>query len=408
MEELEGVLRAETERTVGPAHRLLASAVARERPREHVVADDARPLRVSPPRELERVGHADAVVGLEERDIEVVADAVRGEQLLDHADERVLALCGHRLAERAIEVAEQSDVLRERDAVDRRLFVRPRGREMTEAHLRLRHPVECEVVVGKELERVAHLDERPLCAAGVQVEQPELHVRPRRSLALADRGGCRKRHCALRVAGVPDQLARIRDARIGRDVRLDRAHPVEGPECLPVPAELELGVADDAVDAGGRRRDLPRTQAECQCRAKAMPRQRQLPEPGGRDQVVRRESQDAVQDAVGLAVVRRVARLAHALQIREAERVERLRVPRVGAQLALQAGDLGLRVAGREALLQLRGDRRRQRTACVLDGAAAERAAECEDGGGQRRRRPCDQQTSSHQPVFCVSPCVSS
>ena len=136
-----------------------------------------------------------------------------------------------------------------------------------------------------------------------------------------------------------------------------------------------------------------------------MPRQRELSEPGGRDQVVRRESQDAMQDAVGLAVVRRVARLAHALQIREAERVERLRVPRVGAQLALQAGDLGLRVAGREALLQLRGDRCRQRTAVGAgDRALAEGPAECEDGGGQRRRRPCDEQASSHQPVFCVSP----
>ena len=355
------------------------------------------------------MGHADAVVGLEERDIEVVADAVRGEQLLDHADERVLALRGHRLAERAIEVAEQSDVLRERDAVDRRLFVRPRGREKTEAHLRLRHPVECEVVVGKELERVSHLDERPLCAAGVQVEQPELHVRPRGRLTLADCSGRCERHRALGVGGVADELSRVRDARVRGDIRLDRAHPVEGRECLAVPAELDLGVADDAVDAGGRRRDPLRAQAECQCRAKAMPRQRQLPEPGGRDQVVLRESQDAVQDAVGLAVVRRVARLAHALQIREAERVERFRVPRVGAQLALQAGDLGLRVAGGEALLQLGGDRRRQRAARVRDGALVEDPTECEDGGGRSRHRPCDEQTSSHQPVFAaVCPWVSS
>ena len=47
--------------------------------------------RVRDPRELERVRQADAVVDVEERDLEVGAHAVRAQQLLDRADQRVLA-----------------------------------------------------------------------------------------------------------------------------------------------------------------------------------------------------------------------------------------------------------------------------------------------------------------------------
>ena len=67
------------------------------------------------------------------------------------------------------------------------------------------------------------------------------------------------------------------------------------------------------------------------------------------------------------------------------------------AKLGLQPGDLRLCVAGGEALLQLGGDRRRQRVAGARrSGRRAEHSAEGEDGGGQCRRRPCDEQTPLH------------
>ena len=55
------------------------------------------------------------MVDLEERDLEVGADAVRAQQLLDRADQRVLPPRERRLAGDAVEVAERRDVLRQRD-----------------------------------------------------------------------------------------------------------------------------------------------------------------------------------------------------------------------------------------------------------------------------------------------------
>ena len=103
-----------------------------------------------------------------------------------------------------------------------------------------------------------------------------------------------------------------------------------------------------------------------------------------------------MQDAVRLGVVRRVAGLADALQVGEAERLERLYVARPQPQLALEAGDLRLGVPGREAALQLLGDAGRQPVGCRGGAPGPEGAAEGEDGGGQCRRRPCDQDPSLH------------
>ena len=48
--------------------------------------------------ERDGVRRVAAVVGVEQRDVEVVADAVRGEQPLDHADQRVLPRRGDAVA----------------------------------------------------------------------------------------------------------------------------------------------------------------------------------------------------------------------------------------------------------------------------------------------------------------------
>ena len=66
------------------------------------------------------------MVDLEERDLEVGADAVRPQQLLDRADQRVLPAREHGAAGDAVEVAERGDVLRQRDRVDGLLLERDR------------------------------------------------------------------------------------------------------------------------------------------------------------------------------------------------------------------------------------------------------------------------------------------
>ena len=68
----------------------------------------------------------DAVVDVEERGLEVGLDAVRDEQPLDHADQRVLPLRESPAAGDAVEVAEHDDVLRQRDQVDRAPLERDR------------------------------------------------------------------------------------------------------------------------------------------------------------------------------------------------------------------------------------------------------------------------------------------
>ena len=267
---------------------------------------------------------------------------------------------------------------------------------MPERSLGLRKAVEGEGIPREGRERDAHVARGGSRAPGRQLEQAELDARPGVCLVLTDRCRRRELHRARRAGCVAEQLARVRDARVRRDARLERCHPIERGERLRVVTELDLGVADDAVDARGRRRDRPRAEAERERPAKLVAGKRELPEARGRDQVARLHGERLVQDAVGLRVVRRVAGLADALQVRQTERLERLHVARAQPKLALEAGDLRLGVAGGEAALQLLGDAGRQPVGCRGGAPGPEGAAEGEDGGGQHRRRPCDQYASPH------------
>src|SRR5690349_25148091 len=75
MEELERVLRAEAERVPRPCESLAAASVPGERPGEDVVAVDRRALRARAPCQRDRVVKLDAVVDIEQRRLEVGADA---------------------------------------------------------------------------------------------------------------------------------------------------------------------------------------------------------------------------------------------------------------------------------------------------------------------------------------------
>ena len=114
--EVEGrVARAEPERALRAAERLLAAAVPGERPGEHVVALDRRPGGARPARQLERLAQPDPVVDPEERELEIRVDAVRGLEPLDRADQLdLLARAAAFAARRRSRSASVRDELRQR------------------------------------------------------------------------------------------------------------------------------------------------------------------------------------------------------------------------------------------------------------------------------------------------------
>ena len=116
------------------------------------------------------------------------------------------------VAARVVEVAEEADVLRQRDPIDRLLFVAKGGGHVAEGDLCLRHAVEPECVTGEELQRLPHLDRGELGPACREIEQPELDAGPGACFAFADRGADGELHCLHRGIGAPDQLPRVGDA----------------------------------------------------------------------------------------------------------------------------------------------------------------------------------------------------
>ena len=93
----------------------------------------------------------DQVVGVEEGEVEIVADAVGGEQLLDHADQRVLATGGLAVADRAVEITEQRHLRRQRHTVDGAPLEVDREAKAADRGKHLRHAVVGDVVRGIEL-----------------------------------------------------------------------------------------------------------------------------------------------------------------------------------------------------------------------------------------------------------------
>ena len=118
MEELRAVLRAEAQGELRVVQCLAAAAVPEERPREHVVTVDRRPLSLRTPGQRERVPQPDAVVDVEEGGLEIDADAVGDEEPPDPVLGRVLDARRARMAGRREQVAQQADELRQRDRVD--------------------------------------------------------------------------------------------------------------------------------------------------------------------------------------------------------------------------------------------------------------------------------------------------
>ena len=159
---------------------------------------------------------------------------------------------------------------------------------MAHARLRPRQCVKRVGVVRKSEQRLSVLSGGGFESPDREVDQPELHVRPGIGLPLAVAGGDRELHRADRPGNVTEQLPPVGDPGVRGKARLDARHRVEGPEGRGVTAELDEGVADDAVVACGRRRDRVGAASEHERLKEAMPGERERAEAAGRDQVARR------------------------------------------------------------------------------------------------------------------------
>ena len=104
--------------TTGVGQSLVAAPVADERPGQHVVGLDARSRLLSSAGTLERLAEPDAVVDVEEGELEIRLDAVGDEEAVDRAYEPVLLTGEPGSSGGPVEVSERADVLRQRRPLD--------------------------------------------------------------------------------------------------------------------------------------------------------------------------------------------------------------------------------------------------------------------------------------------------
>ena len=335
------------------------------------------------------------MVGVEERGLEIGADAVRREQPLDCADQAVLVACEPQAARGGVEVAEERDELRQRDRLRRRPLEPRRRAQPSARRFDLRERIEAVDIARECAQGGARLPRGRLPSPVAKLELRELHVRPRERLPLADRRVEREAHRVPRAGDVAAQLARVRDPCIRGETRLEPRHRVERGERLAVAAELDERVADHAVVAGGARRERTRPPPERERFAEPVSRERERGEPARRDEIVGSEAECPPQHALRLPVPRGIAGLAGPLLVRKAEQPEPVDVsrcrPQRGLELQDETGGIGGREVGGEGLA--RGGPGRGRR------APTEESAEQEDGGGDARRRPCNEEPPPHPPT---------
>jgi hypothetical protein len=203
------------------------------------------------------------------------------------------------------------------------------------------------------------------------VQFRQLDVRPGRGLAPASGRRGREAHRLDGPDAVADQLPRVRDARVGRQARLEGRQPVEDRKGLVVTAELEQRVTDQGERSCRARGKLLCAASKPEPAMEIVARERERREPLDGDPVLRVERECTPEDALRLRQVRRVRGLPCALLVRQSERCERRSVAPSDGRI---------------------GKRRR---------LAPEHAAEEEDGGGECRHRPCRQEAPLRHPQWC-------
>ena len=241
-------------------------------------------------------------------------------------DQRVLPIGLLGSSGRGVQVAERDHVLgcrvpRDdvRVSVDRLLEVPARPRHLREAGER-RDVVRVRVHAARVRARGGGE------VALVEVQLPQLIAGPR---GVRRRAGdvARGLHRLDRAGHVAHQLAGVRDAGVRSDTRPGVHHGLERGERVAVPAELDLRVADHAVDVAVVRVDGLRLLSPPQRAGEVVPGGGERGHAHhGREVVIPLQPERASEHALRLRVVAGVGRDARLLHVREAERCERLPV----------------------------------------------------------------------------------
>ena len=175
-------------------------------------------------------------------------------------------------------------------------------------------------VAGPHRECTAILVLRRLRRGPGPHQLPELGLRPGNRLWLAHGRVDRETHRLCRPADVPEELARIGDARVRGETRLERRHPVER-----LRKRRRIGRARPTRRRRRRSRVLWRATAQLPVVRGRAPlgsddaKAQASPGPPVATRSSRRIAQGQPQDPFGLRVVTRVAGLACALLVCEAE-----------------------------------------------------------------------------------------
>ncbi len=364
----ERVAGAEAKGLLAGRGRPVQIAATVERPGEDVPGDDAWPRGDLCPRLLNRSRQVfgAAVIGGVERQLEIGVDAVRGVQLLDGGDERVLRVRLVLSPSGAQHVAVPDDKLGQGDGPHRLRVELGGAVEVTRGGRHSRLSGQTGRVAGKGRQRRGVLG----CGAGnvaaVEAEIAKLDADPGDVLGVAGAGGGRLLHgdqCALPV---PHQLAQIGDARVRAEVGTEIDHRLDGLDRLVVAAELHLGVADHPVGRGVVGSEGAGLLAPIESRGELVASQGQRAEPDHRVDVVAVAGERLLEEGFGFRVVARIARFARLLQVRltEHRRGQSLCALIVAAQRVLERLDAGVE-------RRLRPLRRRPTSASTAEGPDA-------------------------------------
>ena len=231
-----------------------------------------------------------------------------------------------------------------------------------------------------------------------QLELRELDVRPRRRLGLARSRIESETHGGDRSFTIADELACVRDPRIRGEARTERDHALEGGKRSVVPAELDEGVADDAVRTRRAGQQPLGAAAVLQRRAELVLDERERAEPENRVGILDAESNRPAQSRLGARKVRGIGGLPPAQLIREPELRQKRGVPRFSAHLRLERHERrGADAAGcsrERPICERHGSCRRRCCRPRLGEDAADEPPESERGRSRAAHEEC--RTSSH------------
>ena len=241
-----------------------------------------------------------------------------------------------------------------------------------------------------------------------QLQLRELDVRPGRRLRLARSRIESETHRGDRSFTIADELARVRDPRVRGEARTERDHALEGGKGIVVAAELDEGVADDAVRTRRAGQQPLGAAAVLQRRAKLVLDERERAEPENRVGIVDAEANGPPQRGFGARKVRGIGGLPPAQLICESELRQKCGVPRLGPHLRLERHERRCAdAAGRSRerpICERHGSCRRRRCRPRLGEDAADEPPESERGRSRAAHEEC--RTSSHAEPLPFPTCV--